>query len=107
MRSVTRPTIPVVIEGVRRDIPVSCGGEHHWHREEAAPSAVHACGAAARPLWVLWCCNCRARDGEPIEAWLGAEHFSLERVLKFVQEDIDAHRQLPFDEGRERARRRC
>ncbi len=44
------------------------------------------------------------RDGEPIEAWLGAEHFSLERVLKFVQEDIDAHRDLPFDEDRERAR---
>lgn len=53
MRSVARPAIPVVIEGVRRDIPVFCGGEHHWHREEAAPSAVHACGAAARPLWVL------------------------------------------------------
>lgn len=44
------------------------------------------------------------RDGERIVAWLGADHRSLKGVLEFIQEDIDAHRGLPFDEDRERAR---
>lgn len=44
------------------------------------------------------------RDGEPIPAWCGADHRSLEEALEFIQRDIDAHRDLPFDEDRERAR---
>lgn len=41
---------------------------------------------------------------EPIPAWCGADHRSLEEALEFIQRDIDAHRDLPFDEDRERAR---
>ena len=44
------------------------------------------------------------RDGERIVAWLGDHRSSLASVLDFIQRDIDAHRELPFDEDRERAR---
>ncbi|MBK6664464.1 MAG: hypothetical protein IPG47_17505 [Thermoflexaceae bacterium] len=44
------------------------------------------------------------RDGERIEAWCGIDRLSLASVLDFIQRDIDAHRELPFDEDRERAR---
>jgi hypothetical protein len=46
----------------------------------------------------------RGRDGRPLTAWIGEEAHSLAAVLAFIQEDIEAHRQLPFDEDRERAR---
>ncbi len=44
------------------------------------------------------------RDGERIEAWFGPPFSSLASVLGYIQRDIDAHRELPFDEDRERAR---
>ncbi len=44
------------------------------------------------------------RDGERIEAWDGPARATLASVLEFIQKDINAHRQLPFDEDRERAR---
>ena len=46
------------------------------------------------------------RDGESIEAWYGVAQPSLEVALEIIQEDIEAHRQLPYDEDRERARLR-
>lgn len=46
----------------------------------------------------------RGRDRRPLTAWIGEEAHSLAAVLAFIQEDIEAHRQLPHDEGRERAR---
>ena len=48
----------------------------------------------------------RGRDRLPLTAWRGKEAHSLAAVLAFIQEDIEAHRQLPFDEDRERARLR-
>lgn len=46
----------------------------------------------------------RGRDGRPLTAWHGMAEHSLAAVLAFIQEDIEAHRELPFDEDRERAR---
>lgn len=46
------------------------------------------------------------RDGKPIQAWYGVSLPSLAEVLGYIQRDIDAHRELPFDEDRERARLR-
>lgn len=46
----------------------------------------------------------RGRDRRRLTAWRGKEAHSLAAVLAFIQEDIEAHRQLPHDEGRERAR---
>ncbi len=59
-------------------------------------------GAAGWPWWAAG--EIVGRDGKPIHAWCGARQFSLKGVLEFIQEDIDAHRGLPFDEDRERAR---
>ena len=44
------------------------------------------------------------RDGKCIEAWFGPTFPSLASVLGYIQRDIEAHRQLPYDEDRERAR---
>lgn len=43
------------------------------------------------------------RDGERT-AWYGIDHdhTSLEGVLEFIEEDADAHREVPFDEERDR-----
>lgn len=46
----------------------------------------------------------RGRDGRPLTAWHGMAEHSLAAVLAFIQEDIEAHRGLPFNEDRERAR---
>lgn len=46
------------------------------------------------------------RDGERIEAWCGIDRLSLASALDFIQQDIEAHRELPYDEDRERARLR-
>lgn len=46
------------------------------------------------------------RDGERTKAWYGPASRSLASALDFIQQDIEAHRELPFDEDRERARLR-
>ncbi len=44
------------------------------------------------------------RDGERTKAWYGPASPSLASALDFIQQDIEAHRELPYDEDRERAR---
>lgn len=46
----------------------------------------------------------RGRDGEPVRVWRGSMERSLAEALAFIQEDMDSHRGLPFDEDSERAR---
>lgn len=46
------------------------------------------------------------RDGERTKAWYGPASPSLASALDFIQQDIEAHRELPYDEDRERARLR-
>ncbi len=49
--------------------------------------------------------NIRSRTGERIPAWeWKPPGFTKAEVLAFIQADIDAHRNLPFDEEAERAR---
>ena len=48
----------------------------------------------------------RGRDGEPVQVWRGPMERSLAEALAFIQEDMDSHRGLPYDEDRERARLR-
>ena len=50
--------------------------------------------------------NIVGRDGKMIPAWDGwvGGYRTKANVLAFIQEDIDAHRNLPFDEEAERAR---
>ena len=43
-------------------------------------------------------------DGKPIDAWVNGSWNEKANVLAFIQKDIDAHRNLPFDEEAERAR---
>lgn len=51
-----------------------------------------------------WSSSIRGRDGQPVTAWRGFEKPSKAEALAYIQEDMDAHRALPFDEERERAR---
>ena len=46
------------------------------------------------------------RDGERTKAWCGPPSRSLASAQDFIQQDIEAHRELPYDEDRERARLR-
>lgn len=52
--------------------------------------------------------NVLDREGNPIiPAWLGGRSWPADmkdEALAAIQEDIDAHRALPFDEAAERAR---
>lgn len=50
--------------------------------------------------------NIVGRDGKMIPAWDGwvPDGRTKASVLAFIQDDIDAHRNLPFDEEAERAR---
>jgi len=46
----------------------------------------------------------RGRDSKHIRAWVGLLWLSKDEALAFIQQDIEAHRALPFDEAAERAR---
>lgn len=44
------------------------------------------------------------QDGSPIPAWVGGDYYTKEDALEAIQDDINHHRAIPFDEERERAR---
>lgn len=44
------------------------------------------------------------RDGQEIPAWFSWASDSKAETLAMIQQDMDAHRALPFDEEAERAR---
>ena len=48
--------------------------------------------------------NIRGRDDEPINAWVTRGSPDRRSQMEIIQADIDAHRSMPFDEERERAR---
>lgn len=70
-------------------------GPATWFVWRLSPPAV----AGWLHAWIM------GRDNNKVPAWASRGRFdSRSEALDFIQRDIEAHRHLPFDEERERAR---